>query len=498
MRVDLFCESGSEYGLGHFYRCLKLIALCVKIPQVSAITLHHRGDFILKDIDSLLPCAAQYYLPIEFKHYEWLATQPESLDMVFIDSYEADIRFYHQMSYHAKALICLDDEFRDVYPSHSYILNGTPNAQIHYNKNDKILAGEQYALLPLDLSSKKQPPKTPPLQILITMGGVDSANHTQALLDALSENSHLLSESYLHLILGGGYLHTLQIPLSLESQVKIHHDLSPSDFIATASQCHIAISAGGGSMIELIALQIPSIIIQTAPNQTFQVTQWASIGAIMPAQNIAQVLSLLPILQSSYNQMHSRLCQIQMGTYLLNALQDIAQTIQTPYQIQKSPNASFSLEARDFTTLNETEKELVFSMRNHPQITPWMYSNTISKESHLNFLNKLHEDKTRQYWLVKSQEEAIGVGSLTRINFTHKHAYIGIYKNPFSSLPHKGRQILTFLQTQAFDVLGLHTLHLEVLETNTRAIRFYENMGYTKEGILSEFIYKDSRYYNVI
>ncbi|TLD82274.1 UDP-4-amino-4,6-dideoxy-N-acetyl-beta-L-altrosamine N-acetyltransferase [Helicobacter sp. MIT 05-5293] len=161
-------------------------------------------------------------------------------------------------------------------------------------------------------------------------------------------------------------------------------------------------------------------------------------------------------------------------------------------------NTPNCLESIDFTALNEDDSAFVLSMRNHPQIAPWMYSNAVSKESHLQFIANLRDDKTKRYWLLKREGEIIGVGSLTRINLTHKHAYIGIYKNPFSPLPHKGKQILDFLQYQAFDVLNLHTLHLEVLAINKQAITFYENMGYIKEGILNEFIHRDNRYYDVV
>lgn len=499
MRVDLFCESGSEYGLGHFYRCLKLIILCAKIPQVSAITLHHRGDFVPKNIHSLLPCK-ESSVSIDFKHYEWLATQPENLDMVFIDSYQADIRFYHQMSYHAKVLICLDDEFKDIYPSNSYILNGTPNAQFYYPKNQQILAGAPYALLPLVSETEKQKPRQPPTQILITMGGVDSSNFTQKLLDEWDKNPPPFSESHLSIVLGGGYPHTLHIPSSLQDSVEVHFDLSPAQFIATATQCHLAISAGGGSMIELIALKIPSIILQTASNQAFQIAQWASIGAIIPAQNVKEIITLLPTLQSAYDDISSRLDEIQIGSQLLPTLQQIAQEIETQYTQESyiPHNMSNRLESIDFTTLSEKDSDFVLTMRNHPQIAPWMYSNAVSKESHLQFIANLYDDKAKRYWLLKLEGEIIGVGSLTRINFLHRHAYIGIYKNPFSSLPYKGKQILNFLESQAFDVLNLHTLHLEVLAINKQAIAFYENMGYIKEGILNEFIRRDNRYYDVI
>ncbi len=508
MRIDIFCESGSAYGLGHFYRCLKLIALCGCIPQVDSITLHNRGNFTPPALDTLLP---PLQIQIECKNYEWLSTQPQMLDIAIVDSYEAQEWFYHRLNNEAKALICLDDTFRDVYPPTSYILNPAPNATSVFPQNKQFWCGEEYLILPFPCAdSKAQCSKSSINElknICVTFGGVDKSNLAQAFVDSLSTmilTHPNLKDKHFHIILGGGYTHTLHLPQSLKEasnpHISLYHNLNPYDFLSQAQQCDIAISAGGGSMLELIALKIPSIIIESATNQHFQITQYAQKNVILQAQSPQDTLRILAtLLPKDIIHIQNALKSLSLGTKLPFALHNLINTL----ALQTTEDShNQKIEAKDFTQLTQEEVHLVLEMRNHPQIAQWMYSERILPQTHFDFLKQLKDDASRRYWLLCQENEYIGVGSLTRINLAHKHAFIGIYTNPFCAKVFKGRTILNFLESQAFEHLGLHTLHLEVLSTNIKARKFYERTGYIYEGVLHNFIAqkeKDTRrYYDVI
>lgn len=152
--------------------------------------------------------------------------------------------------------------------------------------------------------------------------------------------------------------------------------------------------------------------------------------------------------------------------------------------------------ALDFTQMSEEDSQSVLDFRNHQEVSKWMYSDNISPSSHLNFISNLKNNPSSQYWLMKKNSKLLGVASLTRINLTHKHAYIGIYKNP--SLHNVGRDILQCLEEIAFKEFALHTLHLEVLQSNQKAIVFYEKYGYTYEGKLQDFIFRNHQYEDVL
>jgi len=61
-----------------------------------------------------------------------------------------------------------------------------------------------------------------------------------------------------------------------------------------------------------------------------------------------------------------------------------------------------------------------------------------------------------------------------------------------------GRQILREIMRIAFDELGAHRLWLDVFENNARARHLYESLGFVREGVLREAIYRDERYDSLI
>lgn len=178
----------------------------------------------------------------------------------------------------------------------------------------------------------------------------------------------------------------------------------------------------------------------------------------------------------------------------------------------------------DFTTLSEADALRVLEMRNDARVARFMYASHITKEAHFSFIESLRGSSASIYWLFKKDRFCLGVGSLSRISIAHKHAYIGIYTNPFLSADDKqsiyelvknerpenervrnavdsieaseksqqkisiGALILDALESYARDSLSLHALYLEVIDTNAHARRFYERHGYVMSGVLKDFM----------
>ncbi|WP_041594875.1 UDP-4-amino-4,6-dideoxy-N-acetyl-beta-L-altrosamine N-acetyltransferase [Helicobacter cetorum] len=155
-----------------------------------------------------------------------------------------------------------------------------------------------------------------------------------------------------------------------------------------------------------------------------------------------------------------------------------------------------NIQAIDFTNLDDKEKLLVLEFRNHENTSLWMYSAFVSLKTHLQFIKELKNMPNHRYFLFKEDETYLGVGSITRINLTHKHGYLGIYKNPF--LKTKGGAILKALEFIAFEEFQLNSLHLEVMKTNLRAIAFYEKNHYELEGCLKEFMCRDKEFMDIL
>ncbi|WP_181566333.1 UDP-4-amino-4,6-dideoxy-N-acetyl-beta-L-altrosamine N-acetyltransferase [Helicobacter monodelphidis] len=154
---------------------------------------------------------------------------------------------------------------------------------------------------------------------------------------------------------------------------------------------------------------------------------------------------------------------------------------------------------KHFTALSEEESEAVRSWRNHQEVRAFMYQQHItSKEEHQRFVKGLHNNLEKGYWAVFKENEGLGVISLTRINIFHSYAFLGIYVSPQWHHQGVGKQLLSALEFLAFQKIGLHSLRLEVLEENQKAIAFYERNGFLKEGCLRDFALIHGQFKNIV
>lgn len=157
------------------------------------------------------------------------------------------------------------------------------------------------------------------------------------------------------------------------------------------------------------------------------------------------------------------------------------------------------IELINFVNLNEDEKNIVLGMRNHKTVRRWMYnSRIISPQEHYRFIKSLKKDSKNFYFLVKRQNKPIGVVYLTRVDFMNGNGYLGLYANPLSREKKIGTVLGSILLKLVFDIVGLHTLKLEVIEDNERAIHLYKKLGFVEEGRLREFVFRDGKWKDVI
>ena len=104
-----------------------------------------------------------------------------------------------------------------------------------------------------------------------------------------------------------------------------------------------------------------------------------------------------------------------------------------------------------------------------------------------------------QIFAIEVDGRHIGNLGLHRIDRTHRKADIGIVigEREYWSMG-IGTEALRVALRYGFDALGLNKISLDVLEYNARAIRTYERVGFQREGIHREDMYKDGRFVNVV
>ena len=139
-----------------------------------------------------------------------------------------------------------------------------------------------------------------------------------------------------------------------------------------------------------------------------------------------------------------------------------------------------NIELINFTELNLSEVKMVLKWRNNPDVRKWMYNqDEILLENHLAFIKSLKSKKDKLYFLVKKNNEYIGVIDFN--NIKDQSLIMGIYTNP--SIKGFGKILLANIINYSFDVLKVKKIFSEVFSENTKAYELYKKYNFIKTDI---------------
>ncbi len=100
--------------------------------------------------------------------------------------------------------------------------------------------------------------------------------------------------------------------------------------------------------------------------------------------------------------------------------------------------------------------------------------------------------------VLKENDQLIGNISLDGVSIPNRHAYLGIFIGDKSCWSKGyGTEALDLVLEHGFNQLNLHRIFLTVLSFNARAIRVYEKVGFKREGVLREHIYRNGKYHDL-
>ncbi len=135
-----------------------------------------------------------------------------------------------------------------------------------------------------------------------------------------------------------------------------------------------------------------------------------------------------------------------------------------------------------------------------PQIIRFLgRSNPVTLAEEERWFRDYERRADEQIFAIEVEGHHVGNLGLHRIDRVHRKAEIGIVIGEASVWSQGyGTEAMHAALRYAFDVLGLNKVSLEVLEYNTRAIRTYEKVGFQREGVHREDVYKDGRFVNVL
>jgi spore coat polysaccharide biosynthesis predicted glycosyltransferase SpsG len=253
MKIAFFTEAGTKRGMGHLIRC-----------QAIANEFNKNNIFI----DFFLETDINYdYKFDNLIYFKWEDLKINKFyDAIFIDSYEADISIYEFLSQKSKISIYIDDYERMIYPK-GIIINFAPDAKELFFKNKKdendYLLGIDY--LPIREIFFKYKEQKKKKQIFIMLGGSDTANLSQSILEGLKD----INIKKLIVI------NNKQIIANLEKYKNIEILFKPTDeeLVRKMAISSYAISTASMGLYELSFFNVSTIIISVSLNQNFGISQ---------------------------------------------------------------------------------------------------------------------------------------------------------------------------------------------------------------------------------
>lgn len=151
--------------------------------------------------------------------------------------------------------------------------------------------------------------------------------------------------------------------------------------------------------------------------------------------------------------------------------------------------------------IEDDDLKYIVNWRNDVDILKWLFSYLpLSLSKQRRWYERYLSDDTSQIFIIEQKQESKSIGTigLTGIDHKNQKAEIGILIEKGAQNSGFGLESIKMLLDYAFDEMNLRKITARLFQDNIPAIKLYEKIGFVKEGILIDEIYKSGKYKNVV
>jgi UDP-2,4-diacetamido-2,4,6-trideoxy-beta-L-altropyranose hydrolase len=203
---------------------------------------------------------------------------------VIVDSYKVDSHYLSMLRTSGHLVAVIDDLASFAFPAQVVINGGVAAAELPYQSSSgdtRFLLGPEYAMLRRafwDVEMREIGHTA--VNIVVTMGGADSANASEIVLQALAD---LRAGIQITVVIGPYFRHEESVR---EAAARIKHPVcfvsNPPDMLDFMLRADLAISAAGQTLYELAAVGTPTVAVCVADNQRRNLAAFAGHGVVAP------------------------------------------------------------------------------------------------------------------------------------------------------------------------------------------------------------------------
>lgn len=123
-----------------------------------------------------------------------------------------------------------------------------------------------------------------------------------------------------------------------------------------------------------------------------------------------------------------------------------------------------------------------------------------TRDTVLKFIAQANEEdsRTRHFAITSDQDEYLGTISLKNIDPINQNAEYAVSTRKKAHGTGAAAAATKELLHYAFKKLGLHRVYLNVLAANSRAVRFYEKIGFVREGVSRQHLYLRGQFHDLV
>ena len=260
--------SKASAGGGHVFRS-QVLAECLKKQSQKCL--------IVLDEDTL-PCWADFFRDHDFDVI-FGGGLPVPKSGTIIDRYELSVNELQALSEQSPLMVLFDD--LNAHPDWAHVLvNGAPGAIDETSSAQVGLIGNTYSVVnPRFCRTEAYVVAKDVSRIIVTFGMVDSKNATCKTIEILSQLS--MQKIQIFVVMSRSAKHYEQVVemVSLLANAELVVDCDDMSVLMLGSD--LVIGGGGVSLLERMALGVPSITVCLADNQVANVRGSASMGGTL-------------------------------------------------------------------------------------------------------------------------------------------------------------------------------------------------------------------------
>lgn len=296
MNVFIRTDSSKYMGSGHVMRCLTLADglkergeqvefICRDLPGNLSGLIEERGYKV-----HLLAFDAEDYkqenytdeyafwlaVPWEQDVQETLSAIKGTCNLLIVDHYGLDYQWQSHSREKAEKVMVIDDLASrqhdcDYLLDHNFYVGADERYQSLVPEQCVQFVGPKYALIRPEILKARawreqyySFPSKEHFNCLVFMGGSDTPNYTQKVVEQLLKLTHVVK---ITVVLGAANPNIQILEAQYAEETKVVLIVQPQDYYQLLAQADFVVGAGGVSTLERFCIGVPQYVFQIADNQ---------------------------------------------------------------------------------------------------------------------------------------------------------------------------------------------------------------------------------------